>query len=169
MPHPLGEALRGAMRRWASGVTVVTAAHGGRRAGMTVSAFFSVSLEPATVLVSLHEGAETLALARASKAFAVSILGEGQEASSARFAGYGIPKDADRFEGSRTAPRVTGAPVLEGAIAWVDCRVTAVHASGTHALVVGEVVAAGSAEGAAAPLVYHDRGYRRLAPPASGG
>lgn len=163
-PEPVGEALRAAMRRFASGVTVVTAAHGGRRAGMTVSAFLSVSLEPPTILVSLHAAAETLALARAAGAFAVSLLHADQEQVSARFAGFGFPKDADRFEGSRTGTRVTGAPVLEDALAWVDCRVRELHGVGTHVLLVGDVVAAGVAPDARAPLVYHDRGYRRLAP-----
>lgn len=164
MTEPLGEALRGAMRRWASGVSVVTAAHGGRRGGMTVSAFFSASLEPPIVVVSLEEGTETLALARASRAFAVSVLGEGAEGASARFAGYGLAPDADRFEGRATSSKTTGAPVLVDAIAWVDCRVRALHAVGTHVLVVGDVVAAGASPGPARPLVYCDRGYRRLEP-----
>jgi flavin reductase (DIM6/NTAB) family NADH-FMN oxidoreductase RutF len=110
--HPQGEALRATMRRWASGVTVVTARDGERRAGMTVSAFLSVSLEPPTILVSLNEGSEPLRLLRGSKAFAVSILPAGAEAASARFAGYGIPPDADRFEGSATRVVETGAQVL---------------------------------------------------------
>jgi flavin reductase (DIM6/NTAB) family NADH-FMN oxidoreductase RutF len=163
MTNPLGEALRGAMRRWASGVTVVTAAHGGRRAGMTVSAFFSASLEPPAVVVSLHAGVETLALLRESGTFAVSVLAEGQDAASGRFAGYGLPPGADRFEGSPVSPRTTGAPVLDDAIAWIDCRVAALHPAGTHVLVVGEVVAAGSPGEGARPLVYYDRAYRRLA------
>lgn len=164
MPHPLADAFRGTMRRWASGVTVVTAQDGARRAGMTVSAFFSVTMEPPTVVVSLHEGAETLAHLRRSGAFAVSILGEGMDAVSGRFAGYGLAPGADRFEGVRTEAHVSGAPVLADAVAWVDCRVSALHVVGTHVLVLGEVLATGARDGAPPPLVYADRGYRRIVP-----
>ena len=163
MPHPHAEGLRAAMRRWPSGVTVVAASHAGKRAGMTVSAFLSVSLDPPTVLVSLEEGTEPLALAREALAFAVSILREGSDLVSGRFAGFGLPKGADRFEGSPVSPRVTGAPVLDAAIAWIDCRLAATHATGTHVLVLGEVVASGVAPGDAKPLVYWDRAYRGLA------
>lgn len=163
MPHPQSEALRATMRRWASGVSVVTSAHEGRRAGMTVSAFFSVSLEPPTILVALHEGAETLAHLRRSGTFAVSLLGASQEAVSARFAGYGLPPGADRFEGARVEVRPSGVAVLTDAVAWIEAKVTALHASGTHVLVLGEVIATAAREGAEGPLVYWDRAYRRLA------
>lgn len=164
MPHPLGEALRATMRRWASGVTVVTSAYEGRRAGMTVSAFLSVSLEPPTVLVSLHEGAETLANLRRSGFFGVSILGASQEAASARFSGWGLPPDADRFDGSRVEVLPSGVPVLADAVAWLECKVSALHNTSTHVLVLGEVIATAARAGAEGPLVYVDRGYRRLAP-----
>jgi flavin reductase (DIM6/NTAB) family NADH-FMN oxidoreductase RutF len=164
MPHPIGESLRAAMRRWASGVTVVTATAGERRAGMTVSAFVSVSLEPPVLLVSLREGSETLDLARASGAFAVSILGETNEALSGRFASPLPAGMTDRFEGVPTVTAETGAPVLADATGWIDCRVRETHAVGTHALLLGDVVAAHASEGPARPLLYVDRGYRRLAP-----
>lgn len=163
MPHPLGEALRATMRRWASGVTVVTAAHAGQRAGMTVSAFLSVSLEPPTVLVSLHDGAETLAHLRRSGGFGISLLGGSQEAASGRFAGFGLAPGADRFEGSRVATRPSGVPVLLDALAWLECRVTALHNTGTHVLVVGEVLATEALDASQGPLLYYDRAYRRLA------
>lgn len=163
MPHPLGEALRATMRRWASGVTVVTSAYEGRRAGMTVSAFLSVSLEPPTILVSLHEGAETLAHLRRSGLFGVSILGASMEAASARFSGWGLPPDADRFEGSRVDDRPSGVPVLADAAAWLECKVSALHNTGTHVLVLGEVTATAVRDAAEGPLLYFDRAYRRLA------
>ncbi len=163
MAHAVGEVLRATMRRWASGVTVVTAAHGPARAGMTVSAFLSVSLDPPLVLVSLREGTETLDLAREAKAFAVSILGERQEPVSQRFSVAPPAGGSDRFAGLSVRTATTGAPFLADAIGWADCRLRETHAAGTHVLVLGEVVAAGAAEGAARPLLYHDRAYRRLA------
>ncbi len=163
MSHPLSEALRAAMRRFATGVTVVTAKHGERRAGMTVSAFLSVSLEPPTVLVSLHEGAGTLALAKASGAFAVSILGEDAGGVSARFAAPWSADGVDPFQSVLVSERATGAPVLSEAISWVDCRVEGLVPAGTHVLVLGRVAAAGTSEGASPPLLYYDRAYRRLA------
>lgn len=162
MTDSLGEALRATLRTWASGVTVVTAAHQGRRAGMTVSAFCSVSLSPPTILVSLHEGAETLAHLRRSGFFGVSILSAAQEAASVRFSGWGLPADADRFEGSPVEVRPSGVSVLSESLAWLECRVAALHGASTHVLVVGEVLATAVRPSAGPPLLYHDRAYRRL-------
>lgn len=165
MPQPLGDALRSAMRRWATGVTVVTARRGERRTGMTVSAFFSVSLSPPTVVVSLHEGAPTLSLIRESMAFGVSILPEDAGELSVRFAAPDRNGADDRFAGLAVHEGETGVPLLADALAWLDCRVLGLHPAGTHVLVLGTVVAARDTGSKAGPLLYYDRAYRSVARP----
>lgn len=162
------QALRETMRLWACGVTVVTTSDGQRRAGMTVSSFTSISLEPPLILVCLHKMAETCQLLAETGVFAVSILGEAHEAVSMQFAGYTeLPPDADRFHAIETVTEQTGAPILKDAIAWLDCRVYGAYDGGTHQIYVGEVLATGRRPDPAWPLVWHNRAYRRFVKDAS--
>lgn len=147
------------MRNWASGVTVVTSQIKDIRHGMTVSSFTSVALEPPLVLVALAKNTRTAHIVQESGIFAVTILAQGQEEISDRFAGR-LPDDADRFVGLETATLVTGAPLLVGGLAWFDCHVTQVIYGGTHLIFVGEVAAVQSFSGE--PLVYHNRAYRKI-------
>lgn len=159
----ISEAMRRSMRLWACGVTVVTTAHGGRRAGMTASSFTSISLEPPLILVCLHKEAGTSLLLQESGVFGVSILGERQEDYSALFAGYSeLPPGVERIDTVPTFVADTGAPLLEAAIAWMDCRVFGMHDGATHHVIIGEVLATGRKDDPAWPLVYHNRAYRRF-------
>lgn len=151
--------LRHAMRKWATGVAIVTSAHDGAAHGMTASSFTSVSLTPPQVLISLALATRTHTLVRASRIFAVSLLAAGQESISDRFAGRA--DGDDRLAGLDTFTLVTGTPLLRDAIAHFDCRVIATFTSGTHTIFIGEVLAVRSSE-AASPLVYYDRAYRSL-------
>lgn len=165
LKNELSEELRQTMRLWASGVTVVTTQLGRRRSGMTVSAFTSLSLEPPRVLILLQKESVTCRLIRKSRIFAVSILGEGQEAISRQFAGLtALPEGADRFNGVECVSHFTGAPVLVEALAWMDCRVLRVIDAGTHYMISGQVLATGRKGPRSRPLVYHNRSYWRLAP-----
>ena len=155
------EILRSVMRRWATGVTLVTAHDGRRPHGMTVSSFTSVSLDPALVLVSLENATETRRMIEESGAFAVSILAEGQEDLAERFAGR-VADGEDRFAGVSYETAVTGAPIPAGTLAYLDCRVLAAHPAGNHTLFIGQVAAAGFRQ-EGVPLLYYDRDYRRLA------
>jgi len=153
------ETLRQAMRHWATGVTVVTTAHQGRRHGMTVSSFTSVSLNPPLVLVALERKTRTRTMVAAEGVFAVTVLSQGDQAVSNRFAGR--MEGEDRFAGLETFSLVTGAPLLRAGEAWLDCRVVQQVEAGTHTIFIGEVVAARAGE-AFAPLLYFNRAYRRL-------
>jgi flavin reductase (DIM6/NTAB) family NADH-FMN oxidoreductase RutF len=158
------EALRQTMRQWTSGVVIVTSAVGERRAGVTVSSFTSVTLNPPVNLVCLQTHIETYRLIRESGIFAVSMLNVDQAHLSAQFAGFvDLPEGADRFHGVETFQQVTGAPILRDSLAWMDCRVTTIYPAGTTDIVVGEVVATGRNE-SEMPLVYHNRAYYKLAP-----
>jgi flavin reductase (DIM6/NTAB) family NADH-FMN oxidoreductase RutF len=152
------ELFKKTLALWPSGVTIVTARHGDRVHGMTVSAFSSVSLDPPLVLVCVDKSSDTHALMRAGRAFAVSILAEGQEELSDRFASE---KDEERrFDGLRCETGVTGCPHIPGAVATLDCVVTHDVDAGDHVIYVGRVEQARTTD--RRPLLYHGAGYRRL-------
>ena len=155
------EMLRLTMRQWSTGVTVVTTVAGEQRAGMTVSSFTSVSLEPPLVLVCLNKDTYAHELVKRSGVYAISMLGVGQEWLSNRFAGLDH-KVTDRFEGLDLMTADTGSPLLPGAIAWLDCIVKSTHDVTTHTIFFGEVVFA-AYDSERAPLVYQNRGYHALA------
>ncbi len=150
--------FREGLRHWPSGVTIVTARSGGRIHGMTVSAFTSVSLTPPLVLVCADKTSNTHPLIAEGGVFAANILAAGQEALSNRFASK---KDEDRrFEGVEWYEGVTGAPILRGVVAALDCRVVSAHDAGDHVIYVGLVEAIETQP--AEPLVYHAGSYRPL-------
>jgi 3-hydroxy-9,10-secoandrosta-1,3,5(10)-triene-9,17-dione monooxygenase reductase component len=154
--------MRDTLRLWASGVSVVTTASDEHRAGMTVSAFNSLSIAPARILVCLHKDATTAQMLQTTKHFAVSVLAEGQATVSDRFAGR-VPLDnkEERFVGVPTHTVVTGSPVLSECVAWLDCRVHEQYDGTTHWIVVGDVVATGSYPDRQ-PLLYFNRNYHTL-------
>lgn len=154
------DALREAMRAWSSGVTIVTAVHKGETHGMTVSSFTSISVDPPLIIVSLQTDSRTHSLTWRSRAFAVTILSADQQELSDRFAGL-VPDEEDRLVGVDTETMITGAPLIKGGLSWFDCRVTQTIPVGTNTLFLAEVVAA-QTHGGGRPLMYYDRGYRRL-------
>ncbi|MEM7411901.1 MAG: flavin reductase family protein [Myxococcota bacterium] len=153
------EEFKQVLGRWATGVTIVTARHEERVHGMTVSAFTEVSLSPPLVLVCADREANTLPVIRDGGVFAVNILARDQEALSNKFASK---KDEwTRFEGLTTDTAETGAPLLQGAVANLDCRVAALHEHGDHVVCVGEVAAVRYSD--REPLLYHRGRYGSLA------
>jgi flavin reductase (DIM6/NTAB) family NADH-FMN oxidoreductase RutF len=152
--------LRQTMRFWATGVTVVTAAHAGVQHGMTVSAFTSLTLTPPQVLISLAQNSRTHGLITHAQAFGVTILAANQQEISERFAGR-VADEADRLAGLETFPLVTGAPMLAGGLAHLDCRVSSSLDCGASTIFIGEVVAAQSVQDGV-PLLYFNRDYREL-------
>lgn len=155
--------MRDTLRFWASGVTVVTTSNGEQRAGMTVSAFNSLCLEPPLVVVCIFKNTHVGKMIEASRKFAVSVLHADQTYLSDRFSGR-IPLEPgeDRFTGVRYTEGVGGSPVLTDAIAWLDCRLHAQYDGETHWIFVGEVMATQRRLTDNAPLIYFDRDYRAL-------
>ncbi len=152
------------MRRWATGVTIVTANHNGLQHGMTVSSFTSVSLDPPLILVCLERTTRTRQLVLDSAHFGVNVLTAGQEELSNRFAGR-ISDLEDRFVGLETFTLESGAPFFAGALAWIDCRVSAVVEMSSHTIIIGQVFGVQSPEnnqGSLQPLLYFNRQYRML-------
>ena len=150
--------FKAAMRMWASGVTVVTAAHGAEWQGMTVSSFASVSLQPALISVCLKQDACTLALIEKAGCFGVSVLSTDQDAVSNHFAQHGA--ETDQFESQRMHTGESRLPLIKGALARLQCEVHSMTVVGDHTLVIGRVVQ--TDVGSGAPLVYFDGGYRTL-------
>jgi flavin reductase (DIM6/NTAB) family NADH-FMN oxidoreductase RutF len=154
------ENMREAMRQWATGVTIVSSLHAGKRHGMTVSSFTSISLDPPLVLVSLAKEARTHDLVQRSGIFGVTMLNVGQEDISDRFAGR-TTEDQDRFADLEIFRLETGAPFLTGGLSFLDCNVISTLDIGDHTLFIGEVIAM-QVNHKGEPLIYHNRGYRRL-------
>jgi flavin reductase (DIM6/NTAB) family NADH-FMN oxidoreductase RutF len=155
------DVFKRALGSWASGVTIVTSAHGGERLGMTVSAFSSVSLAPPLVLVCADKGSNTNALIQKSGSFTVNVLAAGQSALSNLFADK--KREAIRFDGLDCAPGATGCPRLPGVLAVLDCRVHEAIDAGDHWVYIGAVEAAAIASDKE-PLVYHRGAYKGLVP-----
>lgn len=154
------EEYRDALRHFPSGVTVVTIRVGDQRHGLTVSAFASVSPEPPLVVIMIdHRHRAHEMMESEGAVFAINILRQGQEEISNRFAWL---KDGDRFAGGDWGEATTGAPVLRDALAWLDCTIHSRAPAGTHTIYVGEVQEAGVPRPEELPLVYWNRGYRRL-------
>jgi len=156
------ESLKQTMRRWASGVTVVTSSDGQERVGLTVSSFTSISVDPPLILLSLQSFAPTLKMIEKTGVFAVSILTTKQANLSVQFAGFAsLPEGADKFYGVDLKTAVTGAPIIADASSWMDCKLAAVYEAGLSRIIVGEVLETGQGEDIL-PLVYLNRGYYDL-------
>lgn len=152
-------AFRQVMGRFATGVTIVTTTLGERRAGITVNAFCSVSLDPPLVLVCIEQRNYTHDLLLESGAFAINFLGSHQAEISRCFASQGDEK-LTTFCGVTTHIEATGAPVFDDCLAWADCRVVAVYPGGDHSIIIGRVEALGGSD--ATPLLYYHGQYGRL-------
>jgi 3-hydroxy-9,10-secoandrosta-1,3,5(10)-triene-9,17-dione monooxygenase reductase component len=142
-----------------TGVALITAATPAGPVGMAVNSFTSVSLDPPLISFCAAHTSSTWPLIRAAGAFAVNVLGEHHSEVSRRFA----RKGADRFAGLRHRPGTTGAPVLDGVAAHLDCRLHAVHEAGDHVIVLGRVVQL-DADEEVRPLVFHGGDYCGLQP-----
>lgn len=154
------EEFRLALRHFPAGVTIVTIRAGEKIHGLTVSAFASVSAEPPMIAIIIENRHKAHALLEEPQAvFAVNILGEEQSELSNRFAWV---KDEDRFSEGSWSAADTGAPVLVDALAWLDCRIHARYPAGSHTVYIGEVHASNVPKQEAPPLIYWNRGYRKL-------
>ncbi len=154
--------FKAALGRFPSGVTVVTLNHQGQDHGMTASAFSSLSLDPPLVLVCVKKGNATHGLLEAAGSFGVSFLSQDQVERSNRFAGF-FPKDADKFADlGFVRGEASGAALLDGAMACLDCSLHQVLDGGDHSIFIGQVEGT-RVEGdkdALEPLLYFAGAYR---------
>ena len=156
------ETFRKVMGHFATGVSVVTTLEADRPWGITVNALSSVSLEPPLVMIALDRRRKITPIVRAASRYAVNVLGESQQGLSDCFAGAPVVPDRDAFCGAAWAPGVTGLPVLEGAIASLECTIVGIHPVGDHDLFIGRVDALANDERHPMPLLYYRRRYLRI-------
>jgi flavin reductase (DIM6/NTAB) family NADH-FMN oxidoreductase RutF len=132
--------FRGAMRHLTGGVSVITAGRGKDISGMTVTSVSSLSVEPASLIVSLNRAASSWPLVKRHGIFGVNILSSDQVEIAERFTGKGGLKGAERFAGAEWTTRASGVPLLVGALAAIDCEVEDVMERHSHAIVIGRVL-----------------------------
>jgi flavin reductase (DIM6/NTAB) family NADH-FMN oxidoreductase RutF len=149
-------------RHMAGGVTVITTVHRELYRGTTVSACITASIDPFQLLISIEEDSQMEEWIQSSGVFAANLLPWSEQFLADQFAGY-TPLASGKFERIPHSIGSTGAPILDGSIAWVDCRVEATFRTGDHVCFVGKAMWAGSGKGPADdPLVYFFNRYRRL-------
>ena len=152
----MGDELRALFREIPSPVGVVTLATEGQAAGLTVGSLVTLSVDPPLVGIALRRDAALHELLRDAGSFAISILAEGQEHLAQHFA-RGVPP-IGLWTGIETTTGELGAPLLDGAVGWIECRLGKELRTGDHTFFVGEVVAVRRGPGREA-LVHLRRGY----------
>lgn len=149
--------FRSTLGNFPTGVTVITGMADDGPTGMSVSSFCSLSLKPAQVLFCPARGSTTWSRIEASGAFCANVLSASQSGLSSHFAGSAD----DRFAGVPWRPGVTGAPILSGSLAWIECTIADVIDGGDHSIVIGQVAELSHDPGGS-PLVYFRGGYHDI-------
>jgi 3-hydroxy-9,10-secoandrosta-1,3,5(10)-triene-9,17-dione monooxygenase reductase component len=153
------DAFRHVLGHFCTGVTVITTAG---PAGFACQAFAALSLSPPLVLFCPSKTSSTWPVIERAGHFCANVLTDGQQELARRFGSSG----GDKFAGVPWTPSPRGAPVLDGALTWIDCTVEAVHEAGDHYLVTGRVTALGATR-AGRPLLFY-RGRYAATDPGSG-
>lgn len=152
--------FRDTLGHFPTGVVVVTAmADDGTPAGMVIGAFTSVSLDPPLVAFLPTRGSRSFEAMRTAQSFCVNVLSADQQDLCRQFATAG----ADKYEGVEWTPAPSGAPILPGVVAWIDCEYDQVIDAGDHHIVIGAVKAL-DIPAPALPLVFFQGGYGRFSP-----
>jgi len=156
------DTFRRVMGHFVTGVTVVTALDGDRPFGITVNALSSVSLDPPLVMVALDRRRFLTPIVRAAGRYAVNILSEDQQALSDCFAGAPVEPGREAFCGAEWHAGSTGLPLIDGAIATLECTVVETFSAGDHDLFIGRVDALDNELHHPKPLLYYRRRYLRI-------
>jgi flavin reductase (DIM6/NTAB) family NADH-FMN oxidoreductase RutF len=150
--------FRDAIGRFATGVTVVTWDDGEHIRGKTANAVSSLSLDPMLLLVCVDQKGTAHEQLKAARAFAVNILAQDQLEVSTAFARRGV-EDMGEVPYST---RQTGAPIIDGALAWVECEIAERLEGGDHTIYIGRVLDLEIARPDASPLLFYGGRYRAL-------
>ncbi len=148
--------FREVLGHFATGITIVTAIDAGEPVGFSCQSFAALSLDPPMVILAPAKSSTSWPRIARAGAFCVNILEEHQEAECRAFALSG----GDKFSGVDWTPGVTGAPLIDGSLAIVECRLGAIYEGGDHELVTGHVVTLGVGEGS--PLLFYRSGFGRF-------
>ena len=132
--------FRSAMRRLPGGVSVITVGRGKDITGMTVTSVSSLSVDPATLIVSINRASSSWPLLKQYGFFGVNVLNADQLDIAERFTGKDGTKGVDRFNGAEWITRASGVPLLVGALAAIDCEAEDIVERHSHAVVIGRVL-----------------------------
>jgi flavin reductase (DIM6/NTAB) family NADH-FMN oxidoreductase RutF len=143
---------------FATGVTIVTAMEDAAPVGFTCQAFTALSLDPPMVALAPAKSSTSWPRIARAGAFCVNVLESRQEAVCRAFAVSG----GDKFSGIAWHPGATGAPVIEGSLAVIECRLGIIHDAGDHELVTGHVLSMEVGQGV--PLLFYRGGFAQLSP-----
>ncbi|KZM73248.1 flavin reductase family protein [Nocardia terpenica] len=161
--HTSSRELRDVFGMFATGITLVTAT-GDTPRGMTANAFTSVSIDPPLILICVSRSATMHRVIQDCGAFAVCVLGAGQEQVARHFADRGRPRGEREFDIVEWVPgRHTGVPVVIGSLAWLECRLTEVYAGGDHSIFLGQVLDSGRDPDGDA-LLFYGGVFQRIKP-----
>ena len=152
------ENYRALMRHQAGAVTVIAAGTEGQRSGITATAFSSLSDDPPAILACVRLKSSVYDLIRETRSFSVNILASDQQNIAESFSGRTGQSGEDRFSGLSWSMLSTGAPVLDGALASLDCRLSDQHVFATHSIFIG-MVQDGRFRSEAQPLLYFRNDY----------
>jgi flavin reductase (DIM6/NTAB) family NADH-FMN oxidoreductase RutF len=150
--------FREVLGHFATGITIVTATDEGEPVGFSCQSFAALSLDPPMVILAPSKSSTSWPRIARAGSFCVNILGEHQEAVCRAFAISG----GDKFDGVEWSPGVTGAPLIAGSLATVECTLGAIYEGGDHELVTGHVVNMEIGEGS--PLLFYRSGFGRFVP-----
>jgi 3-hydroxy-9,10-secoandrosta-1,3,5(10)-triene-9,17-dione monooxygenase reductase component len=148
--------FREVLGHFATGVTIVTALEEGLPVGFSCQSFAALSLDPPMVVLAPARASTSWPRIRAAGAFCVNVLGEHQEAVCRAFAISG----GDKFSGVGWRPGITGAPVIDGSLAVVECELGEIFEGGDHEIVTGLVVSLEVGKGG--PLLFYRGGFGRF-------
>ena len=135
LPSPDTTHYRHVLSHFATGVTVITSRHCGKPVGFTANSFCSVSLVPSLVSFCVSNSSSAWPLINAAGNFCVNILSEDQQDICTTFARKGV----DRFSQTNYSLSASGMPIIDGVLAWIDCRIVTVLPAGDHMVVLGQV------------------------------
>lgn len=159
-------AFRSAFSGLAGAVSVLSVGQGDDRTGLTATSVSPFSAEPPTVGINVNTGSSSWSAIQQHGRFCINVLAAGQEHVAERFAGKGGLAGADRYAGAAWTRLASGAPVLEGALANIDCELDDAIVRHSHALVIGRIVSLRTNDGGR-PLLYWRRGFFGLETPQS--
>jgi 3-hydroxy-9,10-secoandrosta-1,3,5(10)-triene-9,17-dione monooxygenase reductase component len=148
--------FREVLGHFATGITIVTATDEGEPVGFSCQSFAALSLDPPMVILAPSKNSTSWPRIARAGSFCVNILGEHQEAVCRAFAISG----GDKFDGVEWSPGVTGAPLIVGSLAAVECTLGAIYEGGDHELVTGHVVNMEIGDGS--PLLFYRSGFGRF-------
>src|SRR5262249_54865532 len=160
---PLAESydsqFRTVLGHFATGVAIVTAVSDGRPVGMTVQSFCSLSLDPPLILLCPGNSSTSWPRIASAGQLCVNLLADGQQEIARQFARSG----ADKYAGVVWTPSADGgSPIIDGALAWIDCRIESTFPGGDHLIVVCRVLDLG-ARTDLRPLIFFQSGFRSTA------